>query len=44
MGIFFCFKIFRFVSNHYFQITKNIPIIFWEYILDSKKFRFESRE
>ncbi|MBO7045107.1 MAG: hypothetical protein J6W38_01965, partial [Prevotella sp.] len=36
MGIFSRFKIFRFVSNHYFQITKNIPIIFWEYILDSK--------
>ena len=36
MGIFSCFKIFRFVSNHYFQITKNIPILFWEYILDSK--------
>ena len=36
MGIYFHFKIFRFVSNYYIQFPKNIPIIFGEYILNSK--------
>ena len=36
MGIFFHFKIYRFVSNYYNQTQKYIPIIFGEYILDSK--------
>jgi hypothetical protein len=36
IGIYFHLKIFRFVSNYYIQILKNIPIILGEYILDSK--------